>query len=309
MSRASVVGMLVAAEVLIVGMAIYAVGTGGASFASGMHHVDFAAAPIAAVDAGATPRVVIDDRSSRVHVAISNDDKVHVRDLTEMHGGVYASGKYPQLRVTRTADGVRIERPDTGRLLVQIFGFSTQAIDVEVPRGAHVEVERSSGADVFGVAGGVSVHSVDGHVTLTDLQGTVDAQSDDGYLKATNVRGDRLGLQSLDGHLSLDNVAVATLAATTRDGRIEAEGLNVSGDATLQTDDGSIRLKLAPNADLTIDASTRDGRIAVDGASLDRDDSAQRTIRLGAGTGRMKLATADGSIHIFTNGVTQSDGL
>jgi hypothetical protein len=301
MSRASVVGMLIAAEVLIAGMALYAVGRGGTTFAAGMHHVDFTAAPIAPVAAGATPRVVIDDASSRVHVGVSNDESVHVRDLTEMHGGVYSSGSYPQLRVTRTADGIRIERPST-RLSIAIFGFSTQSVQVDVPSGSHIEIAGCAGADVFGVTGGVSVHSRDGHVTLTDLQGTVDARSDDGYLSATNVRGDRLGMESMDGHISLKNVAVASLLAQTRDGRIEAEALSVTGDATLQTDDGSIRLGLSPNANLAIDASTRDGRIVVDGTSLDHDDAAQRTIRLGAASGSMKVATSDGSIHILTNG-------
>jgi Putative adhesin len=305
MSRASVVGMLIAAEVVIAGMAIYAVGHGGASFAAGMHRVDFTATPIAPVAAGASPHVVVDDAASRVRVAVSSDELVHVRDLTQIRGAVFSSAKYSQLQVTRTPDGVRIERPSTGSLSLDIFGFSTQKIEVEVPQGARVEIARCAGADVFGVAGGVSVHSLDGHVTLTDLQGAVDARSDDGYLNATNVRGDRLGLESMDGHLALQNVAVASLSGTTRDGRIEADGLNVTGDATLQTDDGPVRVRLTPDADLTIDASTRDGGISVDGNSLDRDDSAQRTIRLGAGTGRLKLDTADGSIHIFTNGAFQ----
>jgi hypothetical protein len=303
MSRTSIVAMLVAAEVLIAGMAIYAVGHGHASFAAGLKHVDYSAAPIAPVAAGSAPRVVIDDTVSRVHVGVSPDELVHVSDLTEMRGAVYSTGSYPHLSVTRTSDGVRIERPrSSGRLSIEIFGFSKQAIQVDVPRDSHIEIADCAGADVFGVTGGASVHSNDGHVTLTDMQGSIDARSDDGYLSATNVRGDHLGMVSSDGHLALKNVAVGSLLAQTRDGRIEADALSVTGDATLQTDDGSIGLKLTPNADLTIDASTRDGRIVVDGNSLDRDDAAQRTIRLGAATGKMKVATSDGSIHILTNG-------
>jgi hypothetical protein len=302
MSRASVVTMLIAAEVLIVGMAIYAVGHGRASWAAGLHHVDFTAAPIAPVAAGSAPRVVIDDAASRVHVGVSPDELVHVSDLTQMRGAVYSTGSYPHLRVTRTSDGVRVERPGGGRLSIEVFGFSKQAIEVDVPRDSHIEIADCAGADVAGITGGASVHSNDGHVTLADMQGSIDARSDDGYLSATNVRGDHLGIVSSDGHLTLKNVAVGSLLAQTRDGRIEAEALSVTGDATLQTDDGAIALKLAPNADLTIDASTRDGRIVVDGNSLDRDDAAQRTIRLGAATGKMKVATSDGSIHILTNG-------
>jgi hypothetical protein len=302
MSRASVVAMLIAAEVLIVGMAIYSLGRGGASFAAGMHQVDFTAVPLAPIAAGATPHVVIDDSESRVKVGVSSDELVHVRDLTEMHGGVYSVGKYPQLRVERTTDGVRIERPNSGRLSIAIFGFSTQAIQVDVPSGARVEIANCAGADLFGLNGDASVHSQDGHVTLTDLQGSVDARSDDGYVSATNVRGDRLAMQSSDGHLSLKDVTVKALTAQTRDGRIEAEQLTVTGDSSMQTDDGPIHVSLAPNANLAIDASTRDGRITVDGNSIDRDDSAERTIRLGTAAATMKVATSDGSIHIITNG-------
>lgn len=301
--------MLIAAEVVIVGMAIYAIGHGGRTLAAGMHHVDFSPAAVAPIAAGGAPHVVIDDGDSRVRVAVSSDELIHVQDLTQIRGAVFSSTRYPQLTVTRTSDGVRIERPHGGNLSFFVFGMSTQAIEVEVPRDSRIEIARCSGADVTGIAGDVSVHSVDGHVTLADLQGSVDARSDDGYLDASDVRGDRLALESMDGHLALQSVAVASLDASTRDGRIEADGVNVTGDATLQTDDGSIKLRLTPNSDLTIDASTRDGHISVDGNTADRDDSAQRTIRLGAGTGHMKVATADGSIHIFTNGASQSDGL
>jgi Putative adhesin len=302
MSRASVVAMLIAAEVLVVGMAIYALGHGRASWAAGMHHVDFSAATIAPIAAGSSPRVVIDDAASRVHVGVSPDQSVHVSDLTQMRGAVFSNRTYPQLRVTRTSDGVRIERPSAGSFSIEVFGFSKQAIQVDVPANSHVEIAGCAGADVFGITGATSVHSNDGHITLTDMQGSIDARSDDGYLSATNVRGDRLSMVSSDGHIALKDVAVGSLLAQSRDGRIEAEALSVTGDATLQTDDGSIALKLAPNANLTIDASTRDGHIVVDGNSLDRDDSAQRTIRLGSAAGTMKVATGDGSIHILTNG-------
>lgn len=305
MSRATVVAMLLAAEIAIVGMAIYTLGRGGPSYAAGLHSADFTAVPIAPLAAGGAPHVVVDDPNSRVVVGTSSDELVHVRDLTSMHGAIFSSGPYPRLTAVRTPDGVRIARPDGGHISIAIFGMSEQRIQVDVPPGARLEIARCEGADVNGLAGGVSVHSTDGHVTLSDLRGSVDARSDDGYISATNVHGDRLAMESTDGHLSLDNVTVASLAGTTRDGHIEARDLSVANDATLQTNDGWMRVGFAPGANLTVDASTRDGRITVDGSSSDNDSSAQRTIRLGAGTGRMKVATDDGSIHITTNGAFQ----
>ena len=76
MSRVSIVAMLLAAEVLIVGMAIYAVGGHGASFAAGMHRSEFTAAQIAPIAAGAyaarrrrRPRLA---RARRMRRAISS---------------------------------------------------------------------------------------------------------------------------------------------------------------------------------------------------------------------------------------------
>lgn len=305
MSRATVVAMLVAAEIAIVGMAIYVLGGGGSSFAAGLHSAGFTAAPIAPLAAGATPHVIIDDPHSRVVVGTSGDELVHVRDLTHIHGAVFSSAPYPHLTATRTPDGVRIARADGGRVSFSFFEMSVQRVEVDVPPGSRLEIARCEGANINGIEGGVSVRSIDGHVTLSDLRGSVDARSNDGYISATNVRGDRLAMESLDGHLSLDNVTVASLIGTTRDGHIEAAGLSVGNDATLQTADGWMRVGFAPGTDATVDASTRDGKITVDGFSNDNDSSAQRTIRLGAGTGRMKLATDDGSIHITTNGAFQ----
>ncbi|MGC9991413.1 MAG: DUF4097 family beta strand repeat-containing protein [Candidatus Cybelea sp.] len=326
MSRLSVVAMLLAAEVLIVGIAVYALGGGRPMFAPTMHHADFAAAAVAPVAAGETPLVVIDDASSRVKVGVSSDGLVHVRDLTQMRGAIFSSSSYPQLRVRRTADGVRIDRSAAQNFSVELFGFSTEAIQVDVPSGSHVQIARCSGADVNGITGGVNVQSQDGHVTLSDLRGNVDASSDDGYVTATNVRGDRLALESSDGHLELADITVGSLVARTHEGRIEASNLTIAGarpDATLHSDDGPLRvagtfgpngsyelstdegwvnLRVPQSSDLAIEASTSDGRIDVDGSSLARDDSAPHTIRLGAGSGTMKLATSDGSIHIYTNG-------
>ncbi|MBV9056966.1 MAG: DUF4097 family beta strand repeat protein [Candidatus Eremiobacteraeota bacterium] len=305
MSRASIVTMLVAAELAVVSLAIWSLG-GRTTFAAGLHPVEFRATTIAPLAAGVTPAVVIDDPRSRVRVGESDDGLVHVADLTQMRGAIFSSARYSQLRVTRTADGVRIERPDSPRIQIDLFGFSTQAIEVNVPQGAHVEIVRCSGADVTGIVGGVSVRSQDGHVSLARLDGNVDARSDDGYVEARDVRGDRLAMTSMDGHLSLQDVAVSSLLATTHDGRIEANGLSLRGerpDATLRTDEGSIRLDLLPGANVTVAASTADGRIVVDGSS-DRADASQRTIQLGTGAGKLTVGTADGSIHIFTNGAS-----
>jgi DUF4097 and DUF4098 domain-containing protein YvlB len=341
MSRASLVGMLVAAEIVIVGLAIYAIaGTGrsgsfhGLIFAAhGLHRSDFVAKPIAPVQAGETPHVTIDDSDSRVVVTASTDGLVHVTDLTDTHRAFFSGGSaIRQLAVARPADGVAISRPssqsDNSWGARFTFGISRERIEVQLPPGARLDVSRCSGADVTGIGGGVTAHSQDGHITLTNLKGDVVASSDDGSITAQTIAGDNVTLHSGDGRITLKDVRATSLNATTSDGRIEASGIAVSGaspKATLHSDDGSIHiggvfapggayevttkdgsvsLALAPGADLTVDASTGDGRIVVDGASITNEegDSVRHTIRLGSGAGNLRVSSDDGSIHIQTNG-------
>ena len=311
MSRTGLVAMLVAAEVLIVGIAVAAIGGGrynatggGPMFASGMHPIDFAAKAIAPVAVGDSPHVAIDDPDSRVEVSPSQDGQVHVKDLTSYRGATFSKSPLAQLTVERTADGVRIARPGSNGIHIEIFGYYDQRIEVDVPVGAHIDIARCSGADITGINGGVAVKSQDGHITLTNLRGTVDAFSGDGYIEATGVHGDSITLKSNDGHVGLQDVAAATINAHSADGRIYGENVAVGRDGTISTGDGSIVLGLASGADLTVDASTGDGSITVDGDRMQEEDSdsTHHTIRLGNGSGSLHVSSNDGSIHITTNG-------
>jgi Putative adhesin len=309
-SRASVIITLVAVEVAVVIVALYAIGGlhwngagwSGQAFAS-MQHVDFVAEPIAPLDAGSAPQVTIDDPESRVAVNLSPDGRVHVNDLTNVHGMRFSGeSSIPQLKVTRTADGVSIVRPWHERFFV--MGSVDERIDLTVPAASRVEISHCEGADVSGITGGVNVHSQDGHVTLGDLRGKVVAESDDGYVEADGIRGDSLAVHSSDGHLSLRDVAVKTLEANTNDGRVEVRQLSDLANGTISSDEGSIELEVAAGADLTVDASTSDGTISLNGSTVEHgdSDSAQHTITLGKGTGALRVSTGDGSIHIITNG-------
>jgi hypothetical protein len=311
MSRAGLVAMLVAVEVLIVGIAIYVMGGGGigtmhgATVFAGMHRIDFAAKPIAPIGAGDSPHVSIDDPNSRVEVSPSHDGQVHVKDLTSYRGATYSKSPLEQLTVERTADGVHVVRPGSPGNVWDMFGYYDQRIEIDAPAGSHIDIARCSGADVTGIDGGVTVRSQDGHITLTSLTGAVDAFSGDGYIEANNVHGETISLRSHDGHVGLQDVAATTtLTAHSDDGRIYGENVGVGHDGNITTSDGSIVLGLAPGADLTVNASTGDGSITVDGTRVrdESGDSVQQTVRVGNGSGSLRVSSNDGSIHITTNG-------
>jgi hypothetical protein len=352
-SRVALIAMLVGVEIFIAGFAIWCVGGAGHLSAAGFgpHQVDYTAQTVASFDAGDAPHVVVSDPQSRVKVSVSTDGRVHVKDLTSVHGymlsGPHGYSSIPKLQATRTADGVSIERAEyDDHFMGLTIGDSDQVIEVDVPAGTHLEIVKSSGADVSGLTGGVKVSSQDGHITLAALQGTVDVHSADGYIEASNLHGDTITLASADGHVkasgvrcdtltlqsndgnvSAQDVAAQTFTARSNDGRIEAANLSITGSqpaATLHSDDGSVHvagrfaangtyevssgdgrveLTLPRGSDLTVNASTADGGIYVDGNSGSSDgDSHQQTIKLGSGSGAMRVSSGDGSIHLTTNG-------
>jgi Putative adhesin len=296
------VGMLIAAEVLIVGVALYAIRPTGWS---GIHARAIAAASLPPIEAGSAPAIAVEDPDSRVVIAVSHDGLVHVRDLSHA-SGFTGDTDFPPLQVQRTGDGVSITRAARHTHWIVFFGSLDERTEVDVPPGSHIAIAKCSGADVDGISGPVNVRSQDGHIELSNVTGTVDADSSDGRIEATNVRTDSLTLHSADGRIILHDVSADTIDAVTNDGRIIATGLSVTGPhaaATLHSDDGSVELGLSADSNVTIVASTNDGRIVVDGRSYRSDDSdaVGQTVRLGDGSANARVSTNDGSIHITTN--------
>lgn len=286
-SRTGIIAVLLAAEVFVGGAIIYSLnsGSGFRVSAAGLHHASEGGKTFEPVDAGAAPHIVIDDPNSHVVIDTSTDGKVHVTDASRISGWIWGDASRPPLKVARTADGVSISRAGDGRVHIEVFGFSSERVEVSVPPASLLDVRRCSAADVTGLTGEIRVHSVDGHIAAND------------------VRTHALTLASDDGRLLLDNVSADTIDATTKDGSIHASGLQTGG-GTLETSDGSISLGLAPNVNLQVQASTNDGRLTFDGRRAPRNDSdaSSAQYQVGTGGGSLSVATQDGSIHILTNG-------
>ncbi|MEO6913474.1 MAG: hypothetical protein ABI182_05580, partial [Candidatus Baltobacteraceae bacterium] len=193
-SRAGIIAVLIAVELGLISIAIYSFtgampGVAGPMAFHGMHRESFVAHPIAPMNAGQTPHVVVSDPDSRVVVTASTDGQVHAVDQTHVRGVSWSPDRISQLRLLRTADGVSIERPGTdGNVFHFVLGGSTdRRIEIAIPAGSTLDIQKSSGADVSSLNGTVAVRSQDGHITLTDLNASVDASSDDGYVEATAV--------------------------------------------------------------------------------------------------------------------------
>ena len=303
-SRFALVAMLAAAEVLILGLILSSLHVG----ASGFHRVDSDSKSYAPVNAGLAPEVQIEDADSGVTVTPSADGLIHVTDVRSIHGFTWGSVQnLADLAISRTFTGVTITRHGPSSV-DDIIGESSQRTEIQVPSGAHLRIVNCSGANVSGLRNNLEVHSQDGRITLADIRGDVVANSDDGSIHVRDINSNSFEAKTADGRIEGMNLTIdgssphATLHSD--DGSIILNGRFASGNYDFSTNDGRVELGLSPNADLTINASTEDGHIYVDGSRYGDGDATAHSIRLGNGTGAMRLATQDGSIHITTNGAT-----
>ncbi|MGA7745880.1 MAG: DUF4097 family beta strand repeat-containing protein [Candidatus Aquilonibacter sp.] len=286
------IAILVAAEVVILGLAAYSIrgAVAGDVFAGGGTGADFAAKTFAPIAAGNAPRVTIDDPNSGVTIGVSDDGLVHVKDDTSFSGATLRSPHdYPQLTVTRDLNGVHIARPPYHEGWTMFIGFSNsrQHFEVQVPASATVVVDECDNAEVSDLKNGATIKALDGRIELTHVEGAIVAHTD-------------------DGHITIDGVTSPSLDLSSNDGRIEVRNFTTvaGGKYDVATRDGRIDLGFARGSDVTVDASTNDGTIRVDGIRQQHDDdSAQQSIRVGNGGSAMRVHSDDGSITVTTNGV------
>jgi hypothetical protein len=302
----TVLAMLVAAEIGIIGLAVYSVrGSGFDQIFAGSTGGTFAAKTFAPVAAGTTPRVTIDDPNSGVTISASTDGLVHVKDDTYFSGHVPRA--YPQLTVTQDAGGVHITRPAYHESWTMFIGFSNsrQHFEVEVPERSTLVVSECDNAEISDIRNGATVKALDGRIELTHVDGVIAATSDDGHILADDVTSPSLDLHTDDGSIEVHNFTAAGSAPYVRlrtsDGHIDASGLfPAGGKYDVSSGDGHVDVSFARGSDVTVDASTNDGSLTVDGVRHS-DDAPRQSIRVGNGSSPMRVHTDDGSVAITTN--------
>lgn len=307
--RQTIVAALFALEIGILGAIVYFLGgTGVAASGLGASHVDIGGIrEVSAIDAGTAPHVVIRDPDSRVVVSVSQDNRVHVIDQSRIHGLFFGgTPRITQLRVNQTADGVLVERgPQPSH--ISIIGGSTERVEVQVPAGALVDVQKASGSDVSGIQADLKVRSQDGHIDVADTSGNIDLASDYGHIELHNVRSTHVLAITKYGHITADGMNVegtdASATLKTGEGAVRLAG-NVSptGKYAVQTADGRITANLAGAQGLAVDASAADGSIEVNGRRVRSSDDATPYHAAGSAGGSLELTTRDGRITLTTSG-------
>jgi hypothetical protein len=262
---------------------------------------------------GASPKVTLDtfDGSIEVH----SWDRAEVEVIVEKQA--QDETLLQQIVVEQSQDGdtvtLRVRGPaGGGRDGIQIgVVYSPGAkLRVAVPKAVALDIRSGDGSiTVEDVTGAVTMRSGDGSIVGLRVAGDVRATTDDGSIRLRETSG-KVDVETQDGSVVVNGTFTA-LRAKTGDGsvRIAAEkGSAVESDWLVETDDGSVEVRLPEGLAADVDAATSDGSIRSSYPGLtvpersedddDRGDSGrQLKATLGTGGKVLRVRTGDGTIR------------
>jgi Putative adhesin len=261
---------------------------------------------------GAAPKVTLDtfDGSIEVH----SWDRAEVEVIVEKQA--QDETLLQQIVVEQSQEGdavtLRVRGPaDRGSSGLQLgVVYSTGAkLRVALPRSVTLDLKSGDGSiTVEDVSGSVVMRSADGAIVGLRVSGDVRASTNDGSIRLRETAG-RVDVETQDGSVVVNGTFTA-LRAKTGDGsvRIAAEkGSSVDSDWLVETDDGSVEVRLPEGLAAEIDAATSDGSIRSSYPGLTvprseddderRDDGRQLKATLGSGGKLLRVRTGDGSIR------------
>jgi hypothetical protein len=302
-SRSTLVGALVVAELAIVGLAARAIAGDAGPPAPPSPPAPFAqlapGAPAAlrldrTYATGLAPHVVIDVHDVDVYVRGENVVAVHAQESVQRSG--FVSGTAAQLSARQTPDGMRFTASSDESVHV-VVGHYAHELHLTVPAGARVEFASAGLVDVAGLRSKLLAHVPGGAIRISDHRGDVDVSTGDGKITMTDVDGSDIAANTRDGRIYLTRVGGDRLVAFSNFGRIVGVDVRAVNGA-LTTREGKIILSFTGNSDASVSAHTGDGRVRVTGFSTTANDDRHTEVQLGSGRGRFEVSTDNGPITI-----------
>jgi DUF4097 and DUF4098 domain-containing protein YvlB len=157
--------------------------------------------------------------------------------------------------------------------------------EITIPHKTSVNLTTSDGHIVITqLQGSIQALSSDGDIHLENVTGTITLKASDGHIICQNIAGPQCTLNTSDGGITVDHCDSQIVRATTSDGRIQLKQIK-SPQVLADCSDGSIELTYAPDAvaALNTDLRTSDGSITL---TLPEEVSAH-----------IEAHCSDGSIH------------
>ncbi|MFJ4593500.1 MULTISPECIES: DUF4097 family beta strand repeat-containing protein [unclassified Kitasatospora] len=136
---------------------------------------------------------------------------------------------------------------------------------VELPPGLPITGGTSAGGIKLTQVGDVSVHTSSGDITLDDVAGPVDVRTNNGEIKGTSLKGDRVSAKTDNGGIKLTPGKAQNITAKTSNGEINVTMPTASYHVTASTDLGEkhIGVQNDPNGQYKLDLGTNIGEITV----------------------------------------------
>ncbi|MER7667208.1 DUF4097 family beta strand repeat-containing protein [Kitasatospora sp. NPDC096128] len=157
-------------------------------------------------------------------------------------------------------------RVDGGTLVLGGCGHNCSVdYTVELPAGLPISGSTSAGGIHLSQVGEVSVRTDSGDISVDQATGTVDVRTNNGEIKGTSLKGDRIQAKTDNGGINLTPGKAQDIKATTSNGEIHVTVPTGSYHVSAGTDIGEkhIGVQNDPNGRYKLDLGTDIGDITV----------------------------------------------
>jgi hypothetical protein len=302
--RLAIVAALSVVELWVLALMIHSVGPKGEPdlpalrVRNGFPATAPAAGPPWAIETGSEPHVVVEVEDASLDVNARPGTTVEIAEPTHWR----VDRAHRPLTFEKTSDGVRIAQ-SAGISLIR--RSDERRLDVVVPPGTRLDVRKAGTMHVAGLRTDLVLHTDIGSIVVTDQRGgVVHLTTENGRVELHGVEAPSVDIGSEDGRIVFDRVRADRVAISAGAGRIDIASSVLRG-GKLQSGNGRIRLAIDPTSNVTVSARATAGKVTVVPplmAVRSGDDAAPAAIRVGNGSGRLDVDSADGSITVIAKG-------
>lgn len=175
-------------------------------------------------------------------------------------------------------------------------------ISVEGTRGRVLAETVHGDVTVRGGRGLISIRSVEGDVHLGDASGRIELKTVNGEIDLRGAEGE-VYAETVNGDITLRGVQSDNVSATTVNGDLDYDGtIRDGGRYRFSTHNGDVDVRVSPRANVTVSVSTFNGDFesAFPITLTETARGGKRfTFTLGSGSGRLELASFQGSIRLL----------
>lgn len=210
-------------------------------------------------------RVRTDDARVTVRSWKESRVKVRVERLGSTEGFVLGH-RHPRVEIGKEGNQVTVVARMDGSSSGLVISTARLEVEVWLPRQSDLIVDtQDGGVSVEDVAGHIELETQDGSVTGRGLRGDIRVRSADGRVSLDDLDGS-LRLECHDGHSDVRG-RFDRLDAESADGGIDIDaraGSRMRAEWSVRSQDGGIRLRIPHDLAATLDARTADGSLVVD---------------------------------------------